>query len=93
MTKTYFDFMDTVVENKTYSFKSGDKCIFCQTPILDYGLTRNPAPIGDLTKGRCCIHCDKNLVLPTRIHLIQGGELDNVVEKLQSLGLPKYKND
>ena len=85
--------MDTAIKEKTSNFKDGDKCIFCQTPIPDYALARNPAPIGDLTKGRCCVSCNNNLVLPTRIHLIQGGELDDVVEQLQSLGLPKYKND
>ena len=85
--------MNTIIKEKTCNFELGDKCIFCQTPILDYGLTRNPAPIGDFTKGRCCVGCNNNLVLPTRIHLIQGGELDDVVEQLESLGLPKYKND
>ena len=35
----------------------------------------------------------RNLVLPTRIHMIQGGKLDDAIEQLQSLGLPKYKND
>ena len=84
--------MNTIIKEKTCNFEVGDKCIFCQTPILDYGLTRNPAPIGDFTKGRCCVGCNNNLVLPTRIHMIQGGELDDVVEQLQSLGLPKYKN-
>ena len=85
--------MDTAIKEKTSSFKVGDKCIFCKTPILKYGLARNPAPIGDLTKGRCCISCNNNLVLPTRIHMIQGGKLDDAVEELQNLGLPKYKND
>ena len=85
--------MDTAIKEKTSSFKVGDKCIFCQTPIPDYALARNPAPIGDLTKGRCCVSCNNNLVLPTRIHLIQGGELDDAIEQLQSLGLPKYKNE
>ena len=85
--------MDTAIKEKTSSFKVGDKCIFCQTPILNYGLARNPASIGDLTKGRCCISCNNNLVLPTRIHMIQGGKLDDAVEELQNLGLPKYKND
>jgi len=85
--------MDTTVKEKTSSFEVGDKCIFCQTPILNCGLTRNPAPIGDFNKGRCCISCNKILVLPTRMHMIQGGKLDDVVEKLHSLGLPKYKNE
>lgn len=85
--------MDTAIKEKTSSFKVGDKCIFCQTPIPDYVLARNPAPIGDLTKGRCCVSCNNNLVLPTRIHMIQGGKLDDAIEQLQSLGLPKYKND
>ena len=85
--------METTVKERTYDFVVGDKCIFCQTPILDYGLTRNPAPIGDFAKGRCCVSCNNNLVLPTHIHMIQGGELDDVVKKLESLGLPKYKND
>ena len=85
--------MNTIIKEKTCNFEVGDKCIFCQTPIPDYGLARNPAPIGDLTKGRCCVSCNNNLVLPTRIHMIQGGKLDDVVEQLQSLGLPKYKND
>ena len=85
--------MNTIIKEKTCNFELGDKCIFCQTPILDYGLTRNPAPIGDLTKGRCCVSCNNNLVLPTRIYMIQGGKLDDAIEQLQSLGLPKYKND
>ena len=85
--------MNTIIKEKTCNFEVGDKCIFCQTPILDYGLARNPAPIGDLTKGRCCISCNNNLVLPTRMHMIQGGKLDDAIEQLQSLGLPKYKND
>jgi hypothetical protein len=85
--------MNTIIKEKTCNFEVGDKCIFCQTPILDYGLARNPAPISDLTKGHCCVSCNNNLVLPTRIHMIQGGKLDDVVEQLQSLGLPKYKND
>jgi hypothetical protein len=85
--------METTVKEKTSDFKVGDKCIFCQTPILNYGLAHNPAPIGDLTKGRSCVSCNNNLVLPTRIHMIQGGKLDDVVEQLQSLGFPKYKND
>ena len=85
--------METAIKEKTSDFKVGDKCIFCQTPILNFGLARNPAPIGDLTKGRCCVSCNNNLVLPTRIHMIQGGKLDDAIEQLQSLGLPKYKND
>ena len=85
--------MNTIIKEKTCNFEVGDKCIFCQTPILDYGLARNPAPIGDLTKGRCCISCNNNLVLPTRMHMIQGGKLDDAIEQLQSLGLPKYKNN
>ena len=85
--------MNTIIKEKTCNFEVGDKCIFCQTPILDYGLARNPAPIGDLTKGRCCVSCNNNLVLPTRIYMIQGGKLDDAIEQLQSLGLPKYKND
>ena len=85
--------MDTAIKEKTSNFNVGDKCIFCQTPILDYGLARNPAPIGDLNKGRCCITCDKNLVLPTRLGMLGGVELSNVIKKLHNLGLPKYKND
>jgi len=85
--------METTVKEKTSDFKVGDKCIFCQTPILNCGLARNPAPIGDLTKGRCCISCNNNFVLPARIHMIRGGKLDDVVETLHSLGLPKYKID
>jgi hypothetical protein len=85
--------MDTTVKEKTSSFEVGDKCIFCQKPILDYGFARNPAPIGDLNKGRCCIHCDKNLVLPIRLGIIEGLELSYLIKKLYSLGLPKYKNE
>ena len=85
--------MDTAIKEKTSNFKVGDKCIFCQTPIPDYGLARNPAPIGDLNKGRCCITCDKNLVLPTRLGMLEGIELSNVIKKLHSLGIPKYKNE
>ena len=85
--------MNTIIKEKTCNFEVGDKCIFCQTPILDYGLARNPAPIGDLNKGRCCITCDKNLVLPTRLGMLEGIELSNVIKKLHSLGLPKYKNE
>jgi hypothetical protein len=85
--------MDTTVKEETYDFVVGDKCIFCQKPILDYGFARNPAPIGDLNKGRCCIHCDKNLVLPIRIGIIEGLELSYLIKKLYSLGLPKYKNE
>jgi hypothetical protein len=85
--------MDTAIKEKTSNFKVGDKCIFCQTPIPDYGLARNPAPIGDLNKGRCCITCDKNLVLPTRLGMLEGIELSNVIKKLHNLGLPKYKNE
>jgi len=85
--------MKITVKEKTYDFVVGDKCIFCQKPILDYGLARNPAPIGDLNKGRCCITCDKNLVLPTRLGMLEGIELSNVIKKLHSLGLPKYKNE
>jgi hypothetical protein len=85
--------MDTTVKEETYDFVVGDKCIFCQKPILDYGFARNPAPIGDLNKGRCCIHCDKNLVLPIRLGIIEGLELSYLIKKLYSLGLPKYKNE
>ena len=85
--------MDTAIKEKTSNFKVGDKCIFCQTPILDYGLARNPAPIGDLNKGRCCITCDKNLVLPTRLGMLEGIKFSNVIKKLHSLGIPKYKNE
>jgi len=85
--------MDTTVKEETYDFVIGDKCIFCQKPILDYGFARNPAPIGDLNKGRCCIHCDKNLDLPIRIGIIEGLELSYLIKKLYSLGLPKYKNE
>jgi hypothetical protein len=85
--------MDTTVKEETYDFVVGDKCIFCQKPILDYGFARNPAPIGDLNKGRCCIHCDKNLVLPIRLGIIEGLELSYLIKKLYSLGLPKYKSE
>ena len=85
--------MDITVKEETYDFVVGDKCIFCQKPILDYGFARNPAPIGDLNKGRCCIHCDKNLVLPIRLGIIEGLELSYLIKKLYSLGLPKYKNE
>jgi|LakMenE01Jun11ns_1017448.scaffolds.fasta_scaffold9520693_2 hypothetical protein len=85
--------MDTTVKEETYDFVVGDKCIFCQKPILDYGFARNPAPIGDLNKGRCCIHCDKNLVLPIRLGIIEGLEFSYLIKKLYSLGLPKYKNE
>jgi len=85
--------MDTAIKEKTSNFEVGDKCIFCQTPILDYGFARNPAPIGDLNRGRCCIHCDKNLVLPIRLGIIKGLELSYLIKKLYSLGLPKYKSE
>ena len=61
MTKKYFEFMDTVVENKTYSFKSGDKCMFCQTPMLQPNVVKIPKYLGDTNKGSCCTKCSDHI--------------------------------
>ena len=49
--------MDTVVENKTYSFKSGDKCMFCQTPMPQPNVVKIPKHLGNTNKGSCCTKC------------------------------------
>jgi hypothetical protein len=85
--------MNTLEKTKMYKFEVGDKCIFCQTPMLDYSMTRNPEPVGDSTKGRCCSDCDKRVVLFSRMRIIQGVPYITILEALHSCGMPKYKSE
>lgn len=40
------------------------ECCICGEPIRDEG--KNPAPLGDPTKDRCCDWCYEHLVVPAQ---------------------------
>lgn len=45
------------------------RCCICSREIDDFLSSRNAQPV---KIGRCCIECDDNIVLPTRIMLLEG---------------------
>lgn len=51
-----------------YDWQKPWKCCLCGRRTLGFG--NNPEPIASATE-RCCDDCNKILVIPTRIHLMQ----------------------
>ena len=45
------------------------KCVLCQGRIYGYG--NNPAPLSNLSIGKCCDDCDQRRVMPARFKQLE----------------------
>ena len=86
--------METTVKEKTSSFKVGDKCIFCQTPMLQPNVVKIPKYLGDTNRGSCCTEC-RNEIASTFSQLrdIQDEKFLIINKLMRKFSNPQYKND
>jgi len=86
--------METTVKEKTSSFKVGDKCIFCQTPMLQPNVVRIPKYLGDTNRGSCCTECSNEISSTfSQLRDIQDEKILIINKLMKKFSNPQYKND
>ena len=86
--------METTVKEKTSSFKVGDKCIFCQTPMLQPNVVKIPKYLGDTNRGSCCTECSNEIASTfSQLRDIQDEKFLIINKLMKKFSNPQYKND
>jgi len=58
-----------------YKSKEKRPCVLCGKTIVGFG--NNPSPV--VNNGRCCDECNQNVVIPTRIKVVQNFTMKEIL--------------
>ena len=85
--------MDTAIKEKTNNFKVGDKCIFCQTPMLQPNVVKIPKYLGDTNRGSCCTECSNEIASTfSQLRDIQDEKILIINKLMRKFSNPQYNN-
>ena len=85
--------MDTAIKEKTNNFKVGDKCIFCQTPMLQPNVVKIPKYLGDTNRGSCCTECSNEIAnVFSQLRDIQDEKILIINKLMRKFSNPQYNN-
>jgi hypothetical protein len=86
--------MNTIIKEKTCNFEVGDKCIFCQTPMLQPNEVKIPKYLGDTNRGSCCTECSNEIASAfSQLRDIQDEKIFIINNLMGKFSNPQYKND